>query len=129
MAKIRFQPGDLVRKKKGNMRWPEPGTLLCVIAVYRTKDSPNIWNYLLEERKELGSPETPLSQIIERLTDGASENFSDRIFHEPVWSVGDIPSHNWYAHGDQYTATTKEMLNEFQLVSSGEIIEQQDRKV
>jgi hypothetical protein len=113
--KLRFHPGEFYREKK-------TGALYCVIFAYLSAEEPTIWRALLEERKELVSPESLYSAGLEELA-----GFRDvpRVSYL-LWDRRLSPSMYLYAlgrcsHGDEMSRSTPELLQDFVLVSSGEI--------
>jgi len=96
------------------------GQLYCVVFIYRHRKEPNIWLYTLEERNNLNEPNTQLSVLCENIAGRISD--SERILWEPLGDF-ETPSHPQdYAHGNRLTVTSKRLINDFELVSSGEIV-------
>lgn len=122
MAKIRFEIGNFVRKNKFDMHGFRTGDLFCIVCIYRLRESPNIWRYVLESRKDMNNPRTPMSQAIEMMTLGRSGDWSNRIRHEPLQRGLDAWDSMWYAYGDHFHVTTQDLLNGFKIVSSGDIL-------
>ena len=112
--KLRFRPGEFVREKK-------TGQLFCIIFAYRLVDEPSIWRFKLEEREDLGDPSTFLSLYCAEMAGEIPMN--ERIKWQPVY-LGDVMQIDPrdYCHGDRETATTKRLLNDFEVVSSGEVL-------
>ena len=111
--KLRGKPGEFYRDKRD-------GQLYCVVFIYRHRSEPNIWLYNLEERNNLNEPNTQLSVLCENIAGRISDN--ERILWEPLRD-GEIPWHTQdYAHGNRLTITSKRLINDFELISSGEIM-------
>lgn len=113
--KLRFHPGNFVRNNK-------TGDLFCVTLAYRLITEPNVWLFELEIRQNLNNPSNPLSIACE--TVGEKPNPS-RIIYEPLRDTSDNRyinrTRNDFHFGDSITSTTRELLNDYTLVSSGEI--------
>lgn len=120
--KMRFKIGQFLRCTKAD-NFCRKGELWCIILAYRLREKPNEWLYLLEVRRDLNNPETPLSQACYAQ---AGEPNPNRVIYEPLHSSLDLHGkhgalYNDYCFGDRASRTTKQLLNNFQLVSSGEI--------
>jgi hypothetical protein len=112
--KCRFKPGQFVRCNT-------TGELYCIRIIYRTIDDPHNWKFYLEERKDLASPHTPISRLVERL---AGEEMNQCIIHySPVRNYDEIPGvKNFYHYGDSISGMpNQKLLNSFTLISSGEL--------
>lgn len=94
--------------------------LWCILAIYRTAREPNIWRFILERRKNLNDPKTPLSEDIHRTHPPRYET----VWMEPVRDGSVVSTAmmrgNAYAHGDWCHVTTQQMLNEFKFVAEEE---------
>ena len=116
MAKLRYQPGQFVRHNKTR-------ELLCITLAYRLIREPNIWLYELEERESMTAPDTPMSIACEHLTGGPNPN---RVISEPIRDTFDprykARTYNDYHHGNSRVVNTQTMLNEYTVVSSGEVV-------
>jgi hypothetical protein len=110
--KLRGKPGEFYRDK-------HDGRLYCVVFIYRLKKEPNIWRYTLEERKDLSTPDTLLSGMCEAIAGKIPD--SERILWEPLNDTGMRMHPQDYCHGDRLTITSKKLINDFELLSSGEI--------
>ena len=98
-----------------------PERFWCVKAIYRTKGEPNVWRYLLEERKDLKTPATELSiECAKRKTP-----CFETVYFEPVRDGMGICTALMqggdYSHGSRIHVDTPRMLNEFKFVSEGEV--------
>ncbi len=114
--KLRFYPNSFIRHNK-------TGELFCITLAYRFIAEPNIWRFDLEVREGLGNPETPMSFACKTI---AGEPVSNRIIKEPIWNTSDNKyinrTYNDYHFGDGLIGiSTKELLNNYTLVSSGEV--------
>ena len=114
--KLRFRPDSFVRHNK-------TGELLCITLAYRLIKEPGIWLFDLEVRQGLGNPETSLSLACETI---AGEPRKDRIIYEPIRDTFDNKyinrTYNDYHFGNGIMGiTTKDLLNNYTLISSGEI--------
>jgi len=110
--KLRFKPGWFVRENKS-------GQLYCILLAYRYKEDDANWIFILEERKNLGNPQTTLSKLCEA-AGGTSE--VSRIIWEPLHR-GDALSlaSNIYGHGDRCHVPNKKLINDFEVISHGEV--------
>lgn len=113
--RMRFQTGSFIRNNKTK-------ELFCITLAYRLISEPSVWQYELESRKDLSNPETPLSIACK---DVAGSPSTDRVIFKPIrHSLDDTyinRTRNDYRFGDSITATTKELLNGYTVISSGEI--------
>jgi hypothetical protein len=114
--KLRFQPGEFYREKK-------TGVLYCVIFAYLSAEEPTVWRALLEERRDLTTPESLYTAALEEL--GGFQDVS-RISYL-LWDRRLTPGTylfalGRFAHGDSTSVPTSVLLRDFTLVSSGEIM-------
>lgn len=114
--KVRFKTGQFV--KRGDEIWE-------VIYAYRLKTNPHEWIYCLEERKQIGkslSDDDKLGHMFNAL--GCGEG-TPRIVFDIFKSSMD--AHRFFAdipaNGDREDVPNKKMLNEFKIISSGEILD------
>lgn len=116
--KLRFRPGIIVREK-GSLQ------LYCVRVVYRLKENPHEWIYVLEYRSHVGNPSTELSTLCGDLSGDPKGMDACVVLWQPLYSSLDYSSHdlcrNMYHYGDSKAVTNKEMLNNYEVVSSGVI--------
>ena len=118
--RLRFKPGEFFRNRKS-------GQLYCAIYVYRLMREPNIWLFYLEERNDFSPPGTMASLMCRMLGAQVRVEANQSVVYQPFRSERDVSMHFmplFYAHGDAQIATSKMLLNEFDLVSSGEILTQ-----
>jgi len=111
--KLRFKPGMMVRSKNTKQ-------LYCIRVIFRLMDNPHEWRLYLEERNDLGKPSTATSALCEAI---AGEGMNACLLHyDCVRDVHDVPGvSNLYHYGDGRVVTNKTMLNEMEVVSSGQI--------
>ena len=119
--KLRFKPGQFVQDKKGNGRDCPKGQLYCITYCFRLISAPSEWIFCLEERSNLHSPNTVLSNICDELSGGYST--TDKcIVYTPVKTSSDAENGlNLYHHGNSICRRTKDLLQNFELISSGEV--------
>jgi hypothetical protein len=117
--KLRFRPGQFFRLKRSRGPGYEVGQLYCCVWIYRTVEEPNIWKFVLEERKGLSSPSTTLSTMCAAVA--GEVPFEERIKWQPIYrhEAMDLDPRD-YCHGDRTLALTKDLLNDYDLVSDGE---------
>ncbi len=111
--KLRFRPGTFVKYK---------GSLCEVMYCYRVQDAPHEWLFCLEERQSLSSvPADFIGQALNALGAGSTtprvvyELFRDSM--DALKFFSDIPR-----NGNSTIVTNKTMLNEVEIVSSGEVL-------
>lgn len=124
--KLRFSPGQFFRQIKKIRDGYEVGQLYCLMWVYRLEENPSVWLHVLEERKNLKNPGTPLSIMCDAVMASRGESqrpMSDRVMWQPLFHGWDLPDQNDYLHGSRILMNTKEMLNYFELVSDGEVVD------
>ena len=68
--KLRGRPGQFFRDKNDQ--------IYCCIMIYRLKEAPHIWIYVLEEREHTNNPSTELSRAIEGVT---GERLNNKFSH------------------------------------------------
>jgi hypothetical protein len=122
MAKMRYHIGQFLKLKKGHTdHFVNQGEYVCITLAFRLKDKPNEWIYKLETRKDLFNPYTPLSTALQNL---APIN-PNRIIYDPIRDSQDKRyreiTYNDYHHGDSCSKTTKELIQHFDVISSGEV--------
>jgi len=121
--KLRFRPGQFFRLKKSRGPGYEVGQLYCIVWIYRLVAEPNIWKFVLEERSSLHPPGTELSVMCLEIS--GEVPFDERIKWQPVFPndspAGRIDPRD-YCHGDRALATTQQLLNDYELLSDGEIL-------
>lgn len=113
---LRFRPGNFVRRRKHEQ-------LYCVVRVHRLISNPSEWLYLLEERDTLKNPSTPLSIACEKIS-GKSFSRAGKIIWEAIDKHDDrirFMQLDDYGFGDRIIETNKTMMQQYELVSSGEI--------
>ena len=111
--KLRWKPGSFVKYK---------GHLYEVMYAYRVQAEPQEWRFSLEERKTLSSkPADFIGQALDALGAGST---TPRIVYELFrdW----MSAHQFFAdiplHGDRLEVTNKALLQNGELVSSGEVL-------
>lgn len=114
--KMRFRPHSFIRHNKTR-------ELFCITLAYRLISEPTIWRFNLESRRDLSNPETPLSLACKNI---AGEPSDKRVIYEPIRDIFDNKyinrTYNDYHFGGGIIGIkTKELLNNYTLVSSGEV--------
>jgi hypothetical protein len=112
--KCRFKPGQFLREKG-------TGDLYCIRIIYRTIMDPHEWKYYIEERKDLATPDTELSKLVEKI---AGQEMKGCIkWDQPVKDYDEIPGvRNFYHFGDSKSdVPNRVILNDYILISSGEL--------
>ena len=114
--KLRYKPGSFVRDKKGQ--------LYCIRTAYRTTEDPHEWVYDLEYREDLGDPRTQMSELCAEVI-GQPVGICVVVW-EPLSRrdlAGTLPGmENAYRFGDSKHVTNKKMLQEYSVVSSGQVL-------
>ncbi len=114
--KLKFKPGQFVRNNKTK-------ELFCIRIAYRMVAEPNVWRFELEERADFAKPVTSTSALCEALTSG---NMRDcPVIMEPLRSDMDLCGHpqtrDLYHFGDAIRVRNQTLLNDYTVVSSGEV--------
>jgi len=111
--KLRYRPGQFFKHNKTNQ-------LYCCLFAFRLKDTPHIWYFLLEERINMGDPSTPLSIMC--ALSSVDTHWENRIQYQPFDSEYDACVFlRDYAYGDRWSVSNQNLINNFELVSSGEV--------
>lgn len=110
--KLRFRPGSFVYS---NSRKQMYEILYC----YRIKEYPNEWMFYLEERNDLKSPETILSRLLETVAPCSENRIQYTLFRTSIDAESFFS--NVYHHADGRIVFNKTMLNEMEVISSGEV--------
>lgn len=109
--KLRFKPGQFVEYQK---------SIWEIVYCYRTKDTPNIWKFCLEESKAKDKIGLFLAENCGNLTPKIMYDcFRDSM--DAMTYFADIP-----AHGDRVHVTTQNLLRA-RLLTSGEILAKGER--
>lgn len=107
--KLRFRPGQFFRNKSGE--------LLCIVFAYLRVETPGIWHFVLESRKDTGDPSSELSRALEAYSLGSTK-VDSKICYRPL-RLGEIDSFTsqGYAFGDREHATTQQLLRDYKEIS------------
>lgn len=113
--KLRFKPGQMLKHK-------QTGEIVCIRVAYRSQANPHEWLFVLEDRENIGKPSTKLSTAVEQL---AGEGMRGCLV---IWELVrehnccQLPgTENFYWFGSCSTKSNKHVLNNYQVVSSGEV--------
>ena len=122
--KLRARPGEIYKKKGRRKKTDKDHPFWCVKFAFRLRDDPSVWLFVMEERASLEPPDTPLSILCNRVDRSEGRQAPKPVEVKPFRSGYDAMHHfseGDYAHGDRITITTQELLNQFELVSSGTV--------
>ena len=111
--KLRWRPGSFIRVH---------GKLYEIMYCYCVQPEPQEWHFSLEERRGLSS--TPTDAIGQALNTLGAGSTTPRIVYE-VFRDG-YAAHAFFSdiplHGDRWTVGNKFLLQNGELVSSGEVL-------
>lgn len=111
IPKIRFKIGQIFREKRTNQ-------LYSIRQIFRLKEEPNVWLHILEERKSVENPDNEMSLMCEKST-----GKGDQVIIEPVRDyLSAAQRYTGYLHGDSICKNVSQLLHEFILISSGDIL-------
>lgn len=120
--KLRYLIGSFLQAKRDVHHFAKKGEIFCITLAFRLKANPHEWLYQIEARKDIYNPETILSLLCK--AEGYIPNHN-RVIYEPVTGILDhrvlAVTQNDFGYGDSMTVSTKELINDFVLISSGEI--------
>lgn len=80
--KLRFRPGQFFRNRRD-------GELFCVVVAYLRVNSPGIWLFVLESRKDCSDPSSELIRALEAYAPGVTK-VDNRISYTPFRNDSDI---------------------------------------
>jgi hypothetical protein len=114
--KLRFRPGSFMREKGNNQ-------LYCIRCAFRYLDNPSEWLFVLEYRNNIESPQTFMSFACAMISQAPVDQCV--ILWEPLrrgmyWSDHEF-CQNMYHFDSSKLVYNKDLLNNYILVSSGEI--------
>jgi hypothetical protein len=109
LSKLRFEPGEYIRRKKDNQ-------LYQIMWVFRFVDDPYNWRFELEERKsEVISSETLFQRLVcEIFSNSKTPSNKDRIIKDPIDRNDYSHSRDEFFSGNRTIVTNETMLNEFE---------------
>ena len=119
--KLRFKPGTFVCQK-------DKPQLYCIRIAYRLMEDPRVWHYSLEERDSLGSPHTIETHALAAIAgpDAAQQFDACPTLWVPLHSSMDVSQHEQcrdiYHYGSGIHATAQDLINNYEIVSSGEVL-------
>lgn len=115
-AKLRIKPGSFLKEKK-------TGDIYCIRYCYRLQTDPHNWFFYLEERTNLKSPSTTLSVLLTGKieSDSITDYFAYKNHGEAREKVEKQFPGGMYRFGNATLTDTKGILNNYELISSGEV--------
>jgi hypothetical protein len=110
--KLRFHPGTFVQYQ---------GYIYEIVFCFRIEEEPNVWNFQLEERRDLsGKPRDHIDAFLRGLGCGIN---TKRIVYEMFRDGSDV--HNYFRDipcgGNQICVTNKDMIQHAEVLSSGAV--------
>lgn len=120
--KLRFQAGSFVQDKRTK-------EILCIRVIYRTKDDPTVWKFVLEYREDLKPHGTHnhLDALIVANCEGADSS----VVIKELLRTG-MEWHEQYPNmlmNSCVHVTNKTLLNYYKVISSGEVVEGERQKM
>jgi len=115
-AKLRIKPGSFVKEKR-------TGDIYCIRYCYRVQTDPHNWFFYLEERTDLKSPSTTLSILLTGQVESSivCDYFAYKNHHEAREKVEKQFPGGLYRFGNSIVVENKKLLNNYELISSGEV--------